>query len=274
MKRVLVSFLVSILMTACMSMPKFQRPYSQLYVPLEDVKALKKVLLVGPLFAGMGINDEAWLQKTGDMWQRDILSKWSTFRGNDSQLYELKSSNQAHYKLLADLFAEQKLDEIPIYDTKTGQMNSERDTRIKAAYGKLAQKEGFDAVLHVDFVVVPVEVKYNVASWDGQFENITHLSGGGWATALLFKTYPGYAEGKAPGLSIVSKLIDRNGQVLCEGRGGYKILTEVKAGAFGSTDQATLSFNEAFDEKYRRHRDLAITWALMAVAAPKKSGGE
>lgn len=273
MKRIIVIFFLTVSVFGCMSIPKFQRPYSQLYVPEENIRAIKKVLLVGPMFAGMGITDEAWLQSTTNLWQREILKKWGEYKDNDVKLFELVPSNQSHYKLLSELLTEQKLDEVPQFDTKTGQINKERATRINLAFAKLAQKEGFDAILHVDFVVVPVEVKHNIASWDGQFENIASLSAGRWITAVMGDTSPESFGGKAPGLSLSTQLINRDGTVLCEGRGGYKVLTEIKVGVF-SDDRKTLSFKEAFNEKYTRQRNMALTWALMAVAAPKKSAGE
>lgn len=251
------------LISGC-GMPRFQPPYSQINAPAADIKAIKKVLLLGPEFDQMGLVDDGWLKDTKNTWQKEIIAKWGEFN-KDNRFFEIIAPDSNHYSMLAELLAEQKLKEVPLFDMKTGQINAAYMSRVRTAYGKLAQKAGVDAIMYMDFVIVPVAIQHNVAMWDGQFENIASLSFGRMFTAVLGDTTPESYHGKAPGLSLFAQLIDKDGRVLLESRGGYKILTEVKVGAF-SNDQKTLSFKEAFKEKYKSKRNLAIMWALNAVA--------
>ncbi len=266
MKRLNILILIIMFLAGC---APYVKPYSQLYVPQENIKSLKKVLLIGPELDILGLANEAWLRNTKNVWQGEIGKKWAELRANDGNLFELVLPNKDHYSMLASLIAEQKLNELPLFDTKTGEKNKEIENRLRAAYGKLAQKANVDAVMHVDFVVIPVEVKHNTAFWDGQVENVTSASFGKILLGLATQSGGSIqTKGEVPAISLSAQLFDKDGKLLCEGRGGYKVLTEITVGVL-SDDQKTLSFKEALDEKYSGKRNIAITFALSAVANPK-----
>jgi hypothetical protein len=262
-----ILILVIVFLAGCMP---YVQPYSQFYVPEGNIKTLKKVLLIGPELDVLGLADDSWLKDTKNVWQTEIIKKWTELKEKDGNLFNIVLPNKNHYTMLAELIAEQKLNELPLFNTKTGEKNKEVENRLRIAYGKLAQKAGVDAVMHVDFVIVPVEVKHNTAYWDGNAENVTSVSFGKIFFGLA--TQSGGAiqtKGTVPALSLSTQLINKDGKVLCESRGGYKVLTEITVGVL-SDDRKTLSFKEALDEKYKGKRDLAIKLALSAMASPKK----
>lgn len=248
----------------------FQPVYSNLLVPKEKIKSLQKILLVGPVFSTVDAADEAWIKETRDVWQKEIAEIWAKYRQKDGTLFEIITPNNAHYDMLNKLLAEQRLNEVPKFDTKTGQINKEYEERVAMAYRNLAQKAGVDAVLISDFVMLSVKnVKHNQAFWDGVMEVV--------AKATIGRMFAGgtvSVEGEVPALSLYVKLLDKDGNTLIEGRGGYKLLTDIKIGLTSDTNRI-MDIKEAFGEKkYKNQRTRCINLALSPLANPKDNEGK
>lgn len=205
-------FIVAIVfITGCF--PTKQPPYSQAFVPPQNLKTLKKVLIIGPdtsmKIKVIGVPDilinfdETAAKEIQTAWQAAMVEQWTEFKGKDAAFFDLMPSDASQSSKLDKLI---KSIEVSRFDTKTGQINKDYLNQLRAVYGKFAQQEDVDAVLHTLFTTRIIEKGF-VSCWDGTCDGVED---------------PGYyKDAELPAISLSTELIDKNGQLLMESRAGY-----------------------------------------------------
>lgn len=281
--RIALVLLIIPIVVGCAGSPKYQpKPPSEFYMPKEIVKAQKRVLLIGP-----ALFDNKSSKDIKAIWQKEIIAKWAKFR-TDSRLFELIPLGENHKPIFDKLISKEGLNnsDLILLRSKTGSaIDAEKgeDERIKTVFRTISNETGVDAVMNVVFVFRTAPVQYNRAIWDGRIEDILDKSAlksvlHFWNRAvgpaagvpaidlskMLFvfgKEDTSYHEGEIPVISLLLQIIDKKGNLLYEGIGGYKTLLRVREGIF-SNDIQNLMAEDIFNEEYKDDRVKAIELVL------------
>lgn len=235
------------------------KPEVQNYATPEAMRALKKVVVIGPDFSEMELADTSWVPEVRESLQKEIVGTWAWLKAKEPGIPDL-SCREGDFgeqldAAMKDLSAGKKAKR---YSGRTGQETEEYLQLRNAAYRKIIAGVGADGVMLVEVLDRPIQMwMSDYAFWDGFAQEADEDDTEDLAKAGLIES-----EKDPEALSLHVMLFSAQGDLLAEATTGYALVLRMKK-ASGAGGKPSLDYAMAFaDKEFADERALALKTAF------------